>query len=87
MWDAYPYRLPENLRGTHAEGKPMTQIPTLEPPDPWLTSAEVAAIFKISKATLSEWRAQRKGPRNHPKTYRSEQGRSMDNPGISIDLS
>ena len=31
-------------------------------PDPWLSPADVTAIYKISKATLSVWRAQRKGP-------------------------
>jgi hypothetical protein len=30
--------------------------------DPWLTSAEVEAEYKIGKATLCVWRAQRRGP-------------------------
>lgn len=37
-------------------------IPSLEPPDPWLSPAEVTALYKISKATLSEWRAALVGP-------------------------
>jgi predicted DNA-binding transcriptional regulator AlpA len=38
----------------------MTPIPLNS--DPWLTPAEVTAEYKISKATLSEWRAKRIGP-------------------------
>lgn len=30
--------------------------------DPWLTPREVTEFYKISKATLSEWRAKRVGP-------------------------
>ena len=41
---------------TAAESNP------LPPADPWLTSSEVTAIYKISRATLSEWRAKRIGP-------------------------